>query len=149
MRLGEVRALQKADIDWQNNTITARDTKSGRDKILAMPVWLRAMLMEIVEENDSPFVFISRHTGKPWIDITWPLQKAAAAAGITKHVHPHLLRHSIASHLTDLGTSIRVIQSFLGHSDIQMSAWYAQVSAANKQGVAGVIDSMTSFPLDK
>jgi site-specific recombinase XerD len=55
-------------------------------------------------------------------------QTAAATAMLGKSVHPHMLRHSLATHLLDAGVDIRVIQAALGHRDVETTARYAQVA---------------------
>lgn len=58
------------------------------------------------------------------------IHKAARAAQLSMRVTPHMLRHSFATHLLEMGVDIRVIQQLLGHTDIRSTAFYAQVTSA-------------------
>src|SRR3954463_9062946 len=58
------------------------------------------------------------------------VREVARAAGITKRVYPHLLRHTMATRLLALGMEITDVQRFLGHEDIATTRRYAETTAA-------------------
>jgi site-specific recombinase XerD len=74
---------------------------------------------------------------------------AGRRAGIKRHVHPHVFRHSFATHLLDQGADLRTIQVLLGHADIQTTARYLRVSIRRIQAVASPFDALTVQPIDQ
>jgi len=69
------------------------------------------------------------------------VKQAARAAGITKHVSCHTLRHSFATHLLAGGYDIRTVQELLGHSDVSTTMVYTHVLNKGGRGVKSPLDS--------
>jgi len=137
LRFSEAAHLKRDDIDFENKAVRTRQ-KGGSFKILPMSEPLIEALNAIKPEKIQPgaHTFISSRTGQPIVNIRKAIKNACEKAGITKHVNPHLFRHSFATHLLGSGINLRTIQKMLGHADIGTTEWYTHV-ALDHLGEAG------------
>lgn len=82
----------------------------------------------IKKENSGSILFLNSRGGKLSRMAIWDIiKKYSLRAGIDKHIHPHTLRHSFATHLLEGGADIRIIQELLGHSDISTTQIYTHI----------------------
>lgn len=139
LRITSARLLKWEDVDLSSNTIRAR-VKGNRELLLPLPDALAKWLRDAKKQNiyDSPWIFPSRlRPQRPINDVRKALQRAKEKAGIVKRLHPHLFRHSAATHLLESGNDLRTVQEMLGHSDVRMTEWYTQVMMrAKRQALA-------------
>lgn len=95
--------------------------------------WLTRYLQEVrpklLKQQHSPYVFLNAHGRHLSRQGIWKnLKQYVQAAGITKNVTPHTLRHSFATHILENGADLRVVQELLGHSDISTTQIYTHIS---------------------
>jgi integrase/recombinase XerC len=76
------------------------------------------------------------------------LGEYADKAGITKRVHPHLLRHTFATHLLDGGADLRVVQELLGHANLSSTQIYTHVTRSQARKVYLSAHPMAKKELD-
>ena len=121
-----------------------RDAKGGRDRFVPLPERVLFMLRRywVAARPQGPELFPGKEPGRPIsVDaVRHHLHAAALKAGLQKRVTPHVLRHSFATHLLELGTDIRVIQMLLGHSSIATTLRYARVTPEHVARVQSPID---------
>ena len=76
------------------------------------------------------------------------VRKYALAAGIDTRVHPHLMRHTFATHLLDGGAELRVVQELLGHSNPNTTQIYLHVTEERQRSVVeGSLDELADVEI--
>lgn len=131
MRVSEVVKLRFEDIG-EDGTVHIKSGKGNKDRITIFPEALREELRGTgYVFGDSPMT--TRN-------VQQIIKRAAKRAGIQKHVTPHVLRHSFATHLLEDGTDVRIIQELLGHSNLQTTQIYTHVSKETIKNVKSPLD---------
>jgi site-specific recombinase XerD len=131
LRISEVCPLGVDNLDSKRMLIRVRG-KGGRDRYVALPAQVLTTLRAYWKETrpKGPLLFPG-HKSDACVShaaVRTNLKAAAIKAGIKKRVTPHVLRHSFATHLLELGTDIRVIQMLLGHLSIRTTIRYTRVT---------------------
>lgn len=108
----------------------------GRAAIGALGAYLRKLRPALETARSERAVFLSR-TGRPMdrSNLWRIVRKYAQRAGIAKSFHPHVLRHSFATHMLGGGADLRVVQELLGHADLTTTQVYLHVDQSRLKQV--------------
>ena len=134
LRLAELRAVDLDDIDRSQRllVVTGKGRKTravpvGRAAIDAIDAYLPERPEPSSEDAQRALFLSSRGRRLSARSIQTRLQNLARRAGVGRDVHPHMLRHSFASHLLESSGDLRAVQELLGHSDISTTQIYTHL----------------------
>ena len=151
LRVSEVAALKISDIDSKRMLLRIERGKGGRYRNAMLPNGLLLLLRDWWRAGRQQGLMLPEGWLFPGQNAMKPIStrqlyrivvQAAEAADITKHVGPHTLRHSFATHLLEDGVDIRVIQALLGHAKLNTTAFYAQVATRTMRAVTSPLDRL-------
>ena len=130
LRLSELCALRWRDLDMAGGMVTVLG-KGSKERKVPVGSHARNALTEWRQERpagNEAFVFPGRGDGpisKRAVQIR--IKQLAQRQGLFKHVHPHMLRHSFASHILESSGDLRGVQELLGHADIATTQIYTHL----------------------
>lgn len=144
-RVSEVTKLKLEDINLKERTAMIRGGKGGKDRMIILSKdWITDLKKYLKRKKvNSEYVFSKKNGKQISTDTIQRIVRASAKkAGIQKHVTPHSLRHSYATHLLEAGTNIRYIQSLLGHTNLNTTQIYTNVANEQLKKVISPLDKL-------
>lgn len=104
----------------------------------------------ITSSNTDDILFLNSRGGQLSRMAVWKIiQQGAELAGLTKHVHPHMFRHSFATHLLEGGADLRAVQEMLGHADIATTQIYTHIDREYVKEVHTLFHPRSTFEAGK
>ncbi len=144
LRLTELVSLDLADLDLQAGSVLVRQGKGRKSRHVpvgecakkALERWLSAR--SLIVRASEPAIFLSRRGDRiTQRTVQSRLERWQKKQGIPEHLHPHMLRHSFASHLLESSGDLRAVQELLGHANLSTTQVYTHLDF---QHLASVYD---------
>jgi len=136
MRVSEIIKLKMDSLDLDVGFVRVfgkrekeRIVPIGKEAIKYLKLYLEKRPLIFPKKRDS-FLFLNWRGGPLTREAVWKMVKRyGLIAGVRKNVFPHIIRHSFATHLLRNKANLRVIQEFLGHSDISTTQIYTHLDS--------------------
>jgi integrase/recombinase XerC len=133
LRLSELTDLAPSDVNFREGTVrvTGKGSKTrivpvGSRALEALRVWLQTR--SAIPRHDSAALFVNRFGRRLSArSVQQRLRDCALKQGISTRVHPHVLRHSFASHVLQSSGDLRAVQEMLGHASISTTQVYTHL----------------------
>lgn len=145
LRLSECINLKYSDLDLNDGIGWVRMGKGAKDRIFIVSEMFRKDLLGYMEKtcaDGKGYIFSVNGRKMSPRSIQHAIKVSVERAGIEKNVHVHTLRHSFATHLLENGVDIRKIQKLLGHSNLQTTQIYTQVSSEEIKKIKSPLDML-------
>jgi integrase/recombinase XerC len=143
LRVSELVSLDLGQINLNTGEIRVwgkgakeRVVLMGKPAALALNAYLSQGRPRLLGKKKNNALLVNRDGGRlTGRSIQRTLTKYARLAGIKKRVHPHMLRHTFATHLLDGGADLRVVQELLGHANLVSTQIYTHVTKSQAKKV--------------
>jgi integrase/recombinase XerD len=136
---GALRVSELVDAKWEDVKLDLgyvlvrgkgdkeRIVPLGRSALGTLNEYLSAGRTVLAGGKRSSFLFLGRGARKLTRQRVWQMVRSAAAV-TGRHVSPHMLRHSCATHMVENGADLRTVQTILGHADISTTQVYTHLA---------------------
>lgn len=136
-RLSEIQQLNRQDIDWQNGSAKVKG-KGSKEREVYFSAKALYHLKKYLKSRDDlvPALFITERQPYRRMSnraIQREFDKISEQAGLSKKLHPHVMRHTMATLTLNNGADIVAVQSLLGHENPGTTQVYAQLTSGRRK----------------
>ena len=144
LRIRELLSLELCDIDVDRQQVRIVSSKGRKDRYVVLARSFILLLGNYLATYSPQRYFVEGASGGQYSaeSIRAVLRRSCERAGIRKHVTPHTLRHSYATHLLESGVDLRYIQELLGHAKPETTMIYTHVSRKDLLDIKSPLDSV-------
>lgn len=135
LRNSEVRQIKLNNVDWKASLLKIVEGKGKRDRIVKIPAdtleLLKQYYIKYIHKKYNPnnLLFMGeKHLMYSSRSLQCLVSQAMLRIKCNKHIHPHSLRHSRATHLKNAGVDIYDLKKLLGHRDIKVTELYLHIA---------------------
>lgn len=142
LRRNELLQLELKDIESSRMLIKIRDGKGNKDRYTLLSQSLLIDLRKYYKIYRPKTLLFEGYGQQAYsgTSLAKIVKKAALSAKIKKHVKPHMLRHSFATHMLEEGVDLRYIQALMGHSSSKTTEIYTHVAVNGLRKIKNLLD---------
>jgi len=149
LRRFELLNIKLPDIDFGRNMLHIREGKGRKDRYVPLGKHLiRGLKTYIDAERPYIWLFNGKNKEGDYLQqfsetgVQWVIKESAKRADISKHVTSHVLRHTYATHLLEMGLDIMSLKEALGHSDTRTTLIYLHIAQLGCQKIFSPLDKL-------
>jgi integrase/recombinase XerD len=133
LRVSEIINVKLEDLKLEMGHMLVRG-KGDKERLVplgraaqdALRDYMQNARTRLLRAKISPMLFVGRNGTRLTRQRVWQMVSAASTSG--RHASPHMLRHSLATHMVENGADLRTVQTILGHADISTTQVYTHVA---------------------
>jgi site-specific recombinase XerD len=149
LRRFELLNIKLPDLDFERRMLHIREGKGRKDRYVPLSIHLIRGLKTYIDA-ERPYVWLFNGKNKDGdklqqfseTGVQWIIKESTKRAGISKHVTSHILRHTYATHLLEMGLDIMSLKEALGHSNINTTMIYLHIAQMGRGRIFSPIDKL-------
>jgi site-specific recombinase XerD len=146
LRVSELVNLRVKDFDFDKGYGWVRKGKGNKDRLFVLSDRIKQELLDFIAANGlivDDWFFCGRVQGHLTTRTVYAIvRQASIRAGLSKRAHPHMLRHSFATHLIENGYDVVRVQALLGHNSPDTTMVYVHMASPDLLSVHSPYDSL-------